>query len=203
MFGINYDPVINMLPLAAPGSEEPGCEASPRPPLAPQPSWVGPPKDGVACGFTGLERGTFQTKVLGSFGGCLVRVSLHQRGAERGKQIVFTPSLHNLLLWTSAHPGELPTFTPDFREARNAPVDRRWIRAPKNQEHCGFTSLGHYSFYALIEEAGTAIQIARLQLPSQTRASLLVWLPSLHNFLVHKAEAQFAKSGDGRGRTCR
>jgi hypothetical protein len=108
MFGINYDPAVDMLPLAAPGIAGAGRDTYPSSPLTPPPAWIGPPLEGDACAFTGLARATFQTKVLGSFGGSLIRVSLRQRGAERGKQIVYTPSLHQLLLWTSVHPGELP-----------------------------------------------------------------------------------------------
>jgi hypothetical protein len=193
MFGINYDPAFDLLPLAAPGWEEPGSEASPPPPLTPPPAWIGPPRDGEACAFSGLARATFQTKVLGSFSKSLVHVSLRQRGADRGKQLVFAPSLHQLFLWTGGHPGELPTSPPDFRAAKLAPIPRRWIRAPKNEEHCGFCSLGHYSFYALLDEAGPAIQTAQLRLPSETRASRLVWLPSLHSYLVAKAEKQFTQ----------
>ena len=193
MFGIHYDPALDLLPLAAPGEEAAERETSPHPPLAPLPAWIGPPKGGDACSFTGLARATFQTKVLGSFGESLVRVSLHHRSADRGKQLVFTPSLHRLLLWTSAHPGELPSSPPDFRAAKQAAIPRRWIRAPKNTEICGFTSLGHYSFYALLDDAGPAIQTAQLRLPSETRASRLVWLPSLHAYLVAKAEKQFSK----------
>lgn len=191
MFGINFDPFLDSLPLPdfADVVREDKAEASH---LSVRPVWVGPPKDGDACAFTGLARATFQTKVLGSFGKSLVRVTLRQRGADRGKQLVFTPSLHQLLLWVSTHPGELPEFSPDFRAARAEKVPRRWIRAPKNEEHCGFCSLGHYSFYSILDEAGSSVQTAQLRLPSETRASRLVWLPSLHAYLMEKAEKQAA-----------
>ncbi len=190
MFGINFDPWIDASPLPVPRADTHSDE-TPCSPITPR--WFGPPVEGEACSFTGLERATFQTKLLGAFGGSVVKVSLIQKGAHRGKHLVFAPSVHEMFTWLSAHPGKIPEFKPDFRGARLANIPRRWIRAPKNQETCSFTSLGHYSFYSLLEEAGSAIQTAQLRLPDESRASRLVWLPSIHDYLVRKAEKQYAE----------
>jgi hypothetical protein len=195
MFGINYDPSTDNAPLPDPTRVSGTCTDGVFPNTVP-PHWITPPPDDSPCPVTGLARATFQVKVLGAFADRLVTVSLRQSSADRGKQLVFAPSLHDLLLSLTTRTGEtLPPPDPNrFERAKNARIPRRWIRAPKNSEVCGFCGLGHYSFYGLLESAGAAIQVAQLRLPGETRASRQIWLPSLHHYLLGKAMEQAAKS---------
>jgi hypothetical protein len=163
--------------------------------------WSGIPKSGETCAFTGLGHAYYYSKLLQApFAEGFVHLSLRERGESKGKRLIYLPSLHRLL--SDIAQGKLHTsedrlcgarIQERFNQARKDKIPHKWLRVPPNGATCWFTGLGHSTFYALLESAGTAIQVAQLQLPKESRATRLVWLPDLHKYLVGLAEKQATK----------
>jgi hypothetical protein len=154
-----------------------------------------PPRIGAACSFTGLPRTYFTQKVLGVFGEAIVQVSFRQKGETKGTRLAFVPSIHDLLLSFAKNRGNASygsLVRNRFESAKSVQVPQHWLRAPQNGRCCDFTGLGHWAFYELLERAGDKIFVAQLKLPTESRSSRLVWLPSLHSYLLRLAQEQAA-----------
>lgn len=168
--------------------------------LSPQPvtdvppvRWIAPPKNGQQCPFTGLSHAYVYTKLLKSFSDCFVHLSLRMRGEEKGTRLMFVPSLHRLLVATGPELDDKARA--GLKSRRFAAVDHdlvpaRWSRVPPNGMRCEFTGLSHGGVYELLERAGKQILVAQLRMPDECRATRLVWLPSLHQYLLGLAKSQ-------------
>ncbi len=172
-------------PFPLPLADEPATTAG-----APA-RWIRPPANGETCDFTGLGHASFYGKLLGDFSETFVHVNLRSRGETRGTQLIFAPSLHRLLLGLAGNGPSIPDLIRTrFDEARITVVEHRWMRAPVNGQYCTFTGLSHGAFYKLLESAGQDIAVSQLKSPGESRASRLVWIPSLHEYLLSLAEEQ-------------
>lgn len=163
--------------------------------------WSGIPKAGEACSFTGLGHAYYYTKLLQPpFVDGFVHLSLREKGESKGKRLFLVPSLHRLLTHlaqgkvhvrgdrlTGKLSGER------FEKARQEVVPHKWLRVPPNGKTCAFSGLGHAVFYSLLESAGDSVETAQLKRSKESRATNLVWIPDLHEYLVSLAQKQATK----------
>jgi len=155
--------------------------------------WIRPPTNGATCSFSGLGHAAFYGKLLGEFGQTFVHVHLKASGKTKGTHLVFAPSLQRLLVGLAKNQGN--SLIPDlirtrFDDIANDTIEHGWLRAPVNGRRCPFTGLSHGAFYSLLNQAGRRVLVSQLKRPGESRASRLVWIPSLHAYLVERAHDQ-------------
>lgn len=155
--------------------------------------WLRVPRSGEACPFSSLGHGYVYSKLLGAFSELFVHVSLRSCGESRGTQLMLAPSVHRLLVAASEGLDAKAKATLQEERFSQAAADQppaRWQRVPPNGIQCDFTGLSHGAFYELLERAGKGVRVAQLRMPEERRATRLVWLPSLHEYLLRLASAQ-------------
>jgi hypothetical protein len=180
-----------------PGLDTP-VAAYPTPTTVPT-CWIRPPINKETCEHTGLSHGSFYGKVLGGpFSHSVIHVSMREQTETRGTQLIYLPSLHRLLLALATETSNEVRRSAELKRMKNErfveaiadPVPTVWVRVPTNGSTCNLTGLGHSPFYDLLRIAGNRFTVSQLRHAGETRATKLVWAPSLLAYLLAEARHQ-------------
>jgi hypothetical protein len=148
--------------------------------------WAPVPSNGKFCELTGLGHAYFSNKLLTEFRDKFVHVRLGTKSQKRAVTLYFLPSLHRALQHIAGNEAESETVD-CVEHAMSTSVPATWLRPPASGSRCKFSGLSHGLFYDVLDQAGTDLQVAHLKVTGETRATRLVFLPSLHGFLVNRA----------------
>jgi hypothetical protein len=70
---------------------------------------------------------------------------------------------------------------------------QRWIRIPRGTEVCPHTGLRRSALHNLVYQNRKAIRVLNLREPGAKRGAVLIWLPSLMQYLHQQADEQQAQ----------